>query len=280
MSHEYELLDSGRGQKLERFGEVTLARPCSQAVWKRQLSDEEWLKADALFVREPEPLWKSRKRLPREWKAEVSKVEFKLSVTDFGHLGVFPEHAQAWSWIQEEIRKSPKEMEMLNLFAYSGGATLAAAQAGAAVCHLDASKPMVAWARENAKLNGLEQAPIRWITDDAGKFLTREMKRGRTYEGIILDPPSFGRGTQGQTFKIEDDLPNLLIRCRRLIEKNPRFIWLSCHTPGLTPTVLQHLLGQAMEGLGGECGSGEMLLKGRDKVLNVPCGTYAWWRCG
>ena len=201
MNETYTLIDSGNQQKLERYGEYLIVRPCSQALWLPSLPQKEWDRADASFSREGGNAWNTKKKLPASWVVEIEGVRFKISPTDFGHLGVFPEHSQLWKGMKEAIarRKSP---QILNLFAYSGGATLAAAQTGAHVCHLDASKGMVAWARENAALNNLTKAPIRWIVDDVVKFLNREVKRGTRYDGIIVDPPSFGRGSQGEVFKM------------------------------------------------------------------------------
>jgi 23S rRNA (cytosine1962-C5)-methyltransferase len=278
----YTLIDSGKGRKLERFGEYLLSRPCSQAVWEPQLQEKEWKQAHAVFLREGDTKWIYNASVSDAWKINVSGINFKIAPTDFGHLGIFPEQRDFWDWIQSTIeqeksrRKEP--IQVLNLFAYSGGSTLAAAKAGAQVCHLDASKGMVAWARENAALNKLEQAPIRWIIDDASKFLGRELRRGKRYDAIILDPPSFGRGSKGEVFKIEEDLSNILKHCRDLLSENPLFVLFSCHTPGFTPIVMRHLLSQTMQGLPGTIDEGEMLLKGDSGVLPVPSGTYSRWK--
>ena len=212
----YELLDSGNGAKLERFGEVVLARPCAQAVWQPQ-RPARWKSADATFDREDGNRWHGRNRLPQEWVIDVDGTRFRLSGTDFGHLGIFPEQRAQWAWIRETVAAAGRPVRVLNLFAYSGGSTLAAARGGAEVCHLDASKGMVQWARANAALNGLESHPIRWIVDDAHKFLNREIRRGRRYDGIILDPPTYGRGGNGETYKIERDLTETLRLCRALL---------------------------------------------------------------
>lgn len=281
MSKEtYELIDSGKGQKLERFGPYLLIRPCAQAVWQPKLSTQEWNKADAIFSREQENKWTLLKSLPDRWQITVASIVFKLASTDFGHLGIFPEQKSSWEWIQKLLLPYSKQKNpprVLNLFAYSGGSTLAAAKAGAAVCHLDASKGMVTWARENAVLNGLEKAPIRWIVEDVRKFLMRERKRGSRYEGIILDPPSFGRGSKGELFKIEEEIVSLLEDCRALLSEKPLFVLFSCHTPGFSPLVMQHLLTQAMQGLPGKIEVGEMTLNGKENTLDVPSGTYARW---
>lgn len=273
----YELLDSGNGAKLERFGEIVLARPCAQAVWQPQ-RPARWKSADATFDREDGNRWHGRNRLPQEWVIDVDGTRFRLSGTDFGHLGIFPEQRAQWTWIRETVAAAGRPVRVLNLFAYSGGSTLAAARGGAEVCHLDASKGMVQWARVNAALNGLENHPIRWIVDDAHKFLNREIRRGRRYDGIILDPPTYGRGGNGETYKIERDLTETLRLCRALLSDSPLFLLLSAHTPGHTPIVLGNVLTQALRGLGGAVTSGEMVLAGAPDVFLLPSGAYARWQ--
>lgn len=281
MNDDYELLDSGGGRKLERFGQIVLARPCSQAVWAPRLPREAWAKAHASFDREDGNQWHNRGALPAVWNITVDGLVFKLSGTDFGHLGIFPEQRAQWRWIRETVAAAcharGAAVSVLNLFAYSGGSTLAAAAGGAEVCHLDASKGMVQWARENAALNHFETRPIRWIVDDAHKFLNREIRRGRHYDGVILDPPSFGRGQNGEMYKIEHDLPETLHLCRQLLSEQPLFILLSAHTPGYTPVVLHHVLSQAVAGLGGRIEVGEMELTGGTEALSTPSGVYARW---
>jgi len=263
----YQLIDSGNEKKFEQIGGYQLVRPCAQAVWKPGRS--EWKGADAHFSREPEGRWQFTQPLPSWWTAECGGVKFKISPTDFGHIGLFPEHAFLWDWMGGRLRPGTR---FLNLFAYTGGATLAAAKKGASVCHLDASKTMVAWARENAALNNLEKAPIRWIVDDVLKFLRREEKRGVRYDAILLDPPTFGRGAKGEVFKIERDLREILELCQRLLSDSPLFLVLSCHTPGYSPLVLNHLLSETMRG--GAVSCGEMTIPGPKPL---PCGTYACW---
>jgi len=301
---DYSLLDSGNGKKFERFGNVTLVRPCAQAVWQPALPATEWARATASFDREDGNRWEGRGRLPDSWNIRIDGLAFKLSGTNFGHLGIFPEQRAQWQWIQERISKVLKcesskvptqpsptgdndnfrtlelshfrtSPQVLNLFAYSGGATMAAALGGAAVCHLDASKGMVQWARENAALNNLHDRPIRWIDDDAHKFLHREIRRGNRYDAIILDPPTFGRGQNNEMYKIERDLPETLSLCKQLLSPTPLFILISAHTPGFSPTVLQNVLGQTMGN--GHCTCGEMLLTGAEGVLPTPSGTWARW---
>jgi 23S rRNA (cytosine1962-C5)-methyltransferase len=197
--------------------------------------------------------------------------------TDFGHLGLFPEQLPNWRWIRERCEAGATRV--LNLFAYTGAASLAAAEGGAEVCHVDASRGTVAWARENASLNGLDDAPFRWIVDEALKFARREARRGRRYEGIVLDPPSFGRGPKGEVFKIEEQLPPLLECCRSLLSDDARFVLLSSHSPGFSPRVLAHLLDASTEGLGGRVEAAEMLVSGSLGARDLPSGAHArWWR--
>jgi 23S rRNA (cytosine1962-C5)-methyltransferase len=257
----YELIDSGNGRKLERFGEWVIDRPSAQAVWHPQRGN--W-RPHATFTREPDGKWEGS--LPESWVIEIEGIRFLLSPTDFGHLGIFPEQNKSWNWIRSHSRPG---MNVLNLFAYSGGSTMAAAQGGAKVTHLDASKKMIAWAKENAALNGVGE--IRWIVDDVRKFLKREVKRGTRYDGIILDPPTFGRGAQGEVFKIEKDLLEILALCQEVFTDKPAFLLLTCHSPGFTPLVMQNLLGQMLEG---SVEVGEMVLAGK---IALPSGVYARW---
>ena len=276
----YELIDSGKGMKLERFGPYVLMRPCAQAIWKPQKDDSVWAGAHTTFTRSGGLQWKNRESIPESWVIEMDGMKFGLSGTDFGHVGVFPEQRAQWQWLRRVIvgegERRGTRMSVLNLFAYSGGSTLAAALAGAEVCHLDASSGMVAWARENAARNGLDKAPVRWIVDDVHEFLKRELRRGRKYDAMILDPPSFGRGRRGEVYKIDRDLPVTLEMCRGLLSERPRFVLMSCHTPGYTPLILANLLRQS-PGLRGDVESGEMILAGRPDVVPLPSGAYARW---
>ena len=271
MQDDYELLDSGDGRKLERFGKYVLARPCSQALWRPIQSPAEWAKADASFDREDGNRWHGRTNLPAEWTIETAGIKFKLGGTDFGHLGIFPEQRSQWRWIKDRVSTAHSSgLKVLNLFAYSGGSTLAAALGGAEVCHLDASKGMVEWARENARLNGLAEHPIRWIVDDAHKFMKREIRRGHRYDAIILDPPTFGRGAGGEMYKIERDLKETLSLVKELLSDHPSFVLFSSHTPGLSPVVAANVLGQLLPAAKLE--TGEMLLEGAS--LACPSGIY------
>jgi 23S rRNA (cytosine1962-C5)-methyltransferase len=274
----YELLDSGNFRKLERFGKYVLARPCSQAVWQPKLPSCEWKRADAIFTRIDDKKWQSSGELPDSWEVEIEGIVFKLSPTDFGHLGIFPEQARFWKWIKEFLKNEKTPAKVLNLFAYSGGVTMACAQAQAEVCHLDASKGMCSWAKENVALNGLQNAPIRWIIDDVQKFLSRELRRKSSYDAIILDPPTFGRGSQGEVFKIESHILPLLESCKKLLSDRPRFVLFSCHTPGFTPITLQNLLAQTLKECTGSIDSGEMVLSPTGcPQFDIPSGSFARW---
>lgn len=272
----YRLLDSGHGRKLEQFGAVRLDRPCAQAVWAPQLPATAWTGAQASFHRDQGNTWRRAAGLPESWEVEIGPVRFRARLTDFGHVGLFPEHRKVWDWMRPRLEGAARPPEILNLFAYTGGATVALARAGAGLCHLDASKKSVAWARENAALNGLESAPVRWIVDDAVKFLCREQRRGRGYDGILLDPPSFGRGAKQELFKIQDDLVRLMDLCRSVLNSQARFLVLTCHTPGYTPRVLHNLLHQVFKGRG-RLDAGEMMLEGDGSAYPVPSGAFAAW---
>ncbi len=268
----YTLIDSGNGEKLEQFGKYTLIRPCAQAVWRPSLSQSTWTCADAHFTRTPDLQWKLRRKIPEAWTVDHGGFKFHLKRTSFGHLGLFPEHAALWEGLETHLRKGAR---FLNLFAYSGGASLAAARAGAAVTHLDVAKGMVHWASDNAKLNEMAQYPIRWIAEEARKFLERSARRGEKFDAILLDPPTFGRGKGNQLFKIEDDLILLLEQCKRVLSETPLFVILSCHTPGYTPLVLKQLMRQIFTR--GDIDGGDLLLKG---PFDIPSGSFARWSVG
>ncbi len=272
----YELIDSGDGRKLERFGKYVLARPCSQALWSPLRGETAWARADASFDREDGNRWHGRVNLPKEWVIETAGIKFRLGGTDFGHLGIFPEQRAQWRWIRRTVESAGRSVSALNLFAYSGGSTMAAALGGAEVCHLDASKGMVEWARGNARLNALAERPIRWIVDDAVKFMKREVRRGRRYDAIILDPPTFGRGALGETYKIGRDLSETLRLVKALLSDKPLFVLFSSHTPGLSPIVAENIFSRLFPDAALE--SGEMLLEGRS--LQCPSGVYlrAVWK--
>lgn len=268
----YHFLDSGNGKKLEQFGSMRLVRPCSQAVWQPTLKESEWKKSHAEFIRDKG--WKGK--LPKTWEIQINRIHFIIKPTDFGHLGVFPEHEHIWKLMYDFLEPN---MNILNLFAYTGAATLTAAYEKAKVCHLDASPKSVTWAKELAHLNHLQDAPIRWIVDDAMKFLKREIKRNVHYDGVILDPPSFGRGKKQEVFKIEEHVFSLLQWVKQVLSPRPKFVFFSCHTPGFTPIVLQNLLEQSLGFTYGSYVSDEMCLV-PDKGKKLPMGAFAGWMHG
>jgi 23S rRNA (cytosine1962-C5)-methyltransferase len=239
---DYQLLDVGDGRRLERFGEVVLDRPCPAAEQVVRASPDDWGKADARFEGRDEQTgkWIDRRPLPERWTISQGPLCFELKRTDFGHLGFFPEQAENWDWIHHSsfiIHHS--SLKVLNLFAYTGGSTLAAAATGAEVVHVDAAKNIVAWARRNAELSGMADAPIRWIAEDAMKFVKRELKRGSRYDAVILDPPSYGHGPRGEVWRLAKHLPRLLALCAELTAGRPQFMLLTCHTPGYDSAALR-----------------------------------------
>jgi len=268
----YELLGSGDGRKLERIGDVIIDRPSPQAIWKKDESAP-WDSAQAVFKRKEGGTgdWIYPKDKPLDaWLIELGDLKFEIRLTGFGNIGVFPEHFAHFDWMSELIskRENPK---ILNLFAYTGGASMACARAGATVTHVDAAKSVNGWAISNAKQSGIPKEGLRFLADDALKFVNREDRRGNSYDGIILDPPTFGRGTKGEVWKIERDLFKLLDASERLLSENPQFVLLTCHSPGITPSVLSSML----ESLGKNTTSGEMLLRGSGPPL--PAGAFARW---
>jgi len=274
MHNDYELLDSGEGRKLERFGAVTVSRPCGQALWERQ-KPELWSKTVASFDREHGWQAQGIAELPSDWAITINGIAMRLAPTPAGHLGVFPETRFLWDWITDTLTPAGEGASVLNLFAYSGGATLAAARAGCSVCHVDSSRSMVKRARENAGLNQLEAAPIRWIVEDVGKFLDREIRRGRHYDAIMLDPPSFGHGVKGEQYRIDRDLAATLGQCRALLTDEPAFVLLTSHTQGATTAQLESRMGDSL-GVG-DIASGEMELTGASGVRPVGDGIWARW---
>lgn len=274
---DYELIDSGNGNKLERFADYVISRPDPRAIWQPSTSSEIWDRADASYVRKNETSgdWRIQRSAPTDWRIHYDQLTLILRATAFKHVGVFPEQAPNWRWIAKNIAGKP--VNVLNLFAYTGAATLAAAAAGARVTHVDASKPTIAWAKENAAASQLSHQPIRWILDDAYKFVTRESRRGVTYDGIIMDPPRFGRGTKGEVWKLEDDLPKLLSACRIILSPHPSFVLLNAYTADMSSIVLSRLLDDLMKDFGGTTGSGELALKDSSAGKLLPNGIFARW---
>jgi 23S rRNA (cytosine1962-C5)-methyltransferase len=277
---DYELLDTGNGEKLERWGDVILRRPDPQIIWPLKTENAEWKQADGHYHRSSSGggQWTYKRSLPDRWNISYGPLKFHIKPTSFKHTGLFPEQAVNWSWMMDKIRAAGRPIRVLNLFAYTGGATVAAASAGADVCHVDAAKGMVQWAKENAELSGLGSAPIRYITDDVFKFVQREERRGRQYEAIIMDPPSYGRGPNGEMWKLEENLFPFLESCLAILSDKPLFILVNSYTTGLSPTVLQNLLHLSIRRkFGGKLDCGEIGLPITRSGMALPCGIYGRW---
>ena len=279
---EFEILDASAGEKLERWGGVVLIRPDPQVIWKTERGPE-WDRADARYLRSASGggSWEKRSLRKEEWTISYGALRFRIQPTGFKHTGLFPEQAVNWDLMAELIRSAGRPVKVLNLFAYTGGATLACAAAGASVCHVDAAKGMVAWARENAALSGLSGAPVRWIVDDCKKFIEREIRRGSRYDAVVMDPPSYGRGPGGEVWKLEDSVFELCGLAARLLSDKPLFFLLNSYTAGLSPSVMEYILSVAIgtEVLRhGAVFSSEIGLPVRKTGLILPCGSTALWR--
>ena len=285
---DYRLLDTGNGKKLERFGPFTFIRPAAQAIWAPLLPAEEWDKAHGEFTHHKgQPAgggeWEYFSKVPMDgWSLKFRELVFEVKPTRFGHLGMFPEQAINWPWIMEQIQSHQgSEVRVLNIFGYTGGSTLAAAWAGAQVTHLDASKTSVTWARKNLELSGLAERPVRWIVDDVTKFLTREQRRGKKYDALIIDPPSFGRGPKGELWKIETHLAELMKLCKSVLSDKPLFVVLTTHSPGVSGLTLKNLiLEYLIPANAGEAQMGDMYLHDATSGRHLPNGFFARVRSG
>lgn len=276
---DYQVLDAGDGMKLESWSGILLARPDPQVVWERQ-NPGLWNRASAVYHRSATGggEWEYRKKLPDRWTVSFRDLKFYVRPTGFKHTGLFPEQSANWAFVMDKLKENP-EAEVLNLFAYTGGATLAAARAGARVTHVDAAKSMVAWAKENAELSGLGEAHIRYIVDDCLKFVLREQRRGKKYQGIIMDPPSYGRGSGGQVWKIEENLFELVCECAKLLSDRPLFFIINSYTTGLSSVVTENMLRICVaEKLGGNIQADNLVLPIAQGGLYLPCGTTARWQ--
>ncbi len=274
---DYRILDAGNGMKLENWGGVTLLRPDPQAAWPMYASDV----PDAVYHRSSHGggEWEYMRALPESWRIQYKDMTFLVRPTGFKHTGLFPEQAVNWDWMRGLLEKRKGEKRVLNLFAYTGGATLACAKAGASVVHVDAAKGMIAWAKENMLLNGLASAPVRFLIDDVMKFVLREIRRGNRYDAVIMDPPSYGRGPNGEMWKIETHLYELVENCVRLLSNDPCFFLINSYTTGLAPSVLKNILSVALGGRGGRAESDEIGLPIERGGLLLPCGaTGRWWK--
>lgn len=276
---DYSVLDTSNGEKLEKWGNYFLVRPDPQVIWNTKKELNEWGKPNAHYFRSTTGggKWEFY-NLPEVWQINYKDLTFNLKPMSFKHTGIFPEQAVNWDWLREKIKGANREIKVLNLFAYTGGATIAAAKEGALVCHIDSAKGMVAWAKENAKSSGLENAPIRYIVDDCIKFVEREIKRGNKYDAIIMDPPSYGRGPNGEVWKIEEQLYSLLNKCTEIMSEKPLFFLLNSYTTGLSPSTMEYMLGVTVgKKFGGKCFADEIGIKVKSTGLMLPCGSSARW---
>lgn len=278
---EYEIIDMAHGEKLERWGNVYLRRPDPQVIWAKE-STNLWNKADANYYRSNKGggNWEKTKNIPDRWTITYHDMTFNLKLMGFKHTGLFPEQAYNWNYMQSKIKDAGRHIKVLNLFAYTGGATVACLKAGASVVHVDSSKGMVDWAKENVMSSGLEDRPVRYIVDDVIKFVEREIRRGNIYDAIIMDPPSFGRGANGEVWDIEKDLDNLIELCTQVLSDQPLFFIINSYTTGLSPIVLENVLKLHMQpNREGIITSGELGLPMKDSDLILPCGIFGRWEC-
>ena len=278
--NDYELIDASSGERLERWGDIILIRPDPQIIWNTPKTDKRWKEPNAIYHRSSSGggKWDIKKQVPNVWNISYKNLTFNIKMMNFKHTGVFPEQAINWDFFEDIISNSATETNVLNLFAYTGGATLACAKAGAKVCHVDAAKGMVSWARENAKISNLENKPIRWIIDDCEKFITREIKRGHKYDGIIMDPPSYGRGPKGEIWKLEDNLYDFVVLCEKALSENPKFFVINSYSTGLSPAVMNCILNQTIaKKHGGYVFSDEIGLPVTSSDIIIPAGATAVW---
>lgn len=276
---EYEIIDCSKGEKLERWGDYILLRPDPQVLWDLPRKNPAWKKLNGHYHRSNKGggEWEFFD-LPKPWSINYKDLTFHLKPFTFKHTGLFPEQAVNWDWFSEKIRNANREIKVLNLFAYTGGATLAAAKAGAKVTHVDASKGMVTWGKENAVASGLEDAPIRWLVDDCVKFVEREIRRGNHYDGIIMDPPSYGRGPKGEIWKLEEKIHPFIALASQLLSDNPLFFLVNSYTTGLAPAVLTYMIStEVCAKFGGCVESQEIGLPVKESGLILPCGASGRW---
>ncbi len=280
-SSGYELLDSGEGQKLERFGDITLSRPDPQVLWKKGLSQEEWDKADAVFSRKQNSSkWNIKGKLDQSWKVNLNDITFNIKLLPSKHLGIFPEQVGQWRWLEEKIKSRSiknKKVSVLNLFAYTGGATISSAKAGAEVCHVDSSEFVVGLAKQNLKDSGLGEKPVRFIVDDARKFVERELKRGNKYDVVLMDPPVYGKGIKKEVWKIEEDLLPLLSKIKKILSDDPLAVVLNGYASNYSGTTYSEVLDGVLGGLGGTLESGELAIKESKQGRLLTAGIFARW---
>ena len=276
---DYKILDMADGQKLEKWGDVILSRPDPQIIWKEKTFPNKWNKANARYNRSKTGggSWDYKTKLPESWQIKYKNLTFNIKPMGFKHTGLFPEQAVNWDWMIDKIKSSKREIKVLNLFAYTGGATVACLSAGASVCHVDSSKGMVAWAKENVNSSGLKEAKVRYIVDDVIKFVQREIRRGNKYDAIIMDPPSYGRGTSGEVWQFENNISDLVALCTEVLSDNPLFFLINSYTTGISAEVLANILKLNLKEHKGKISAGEIGLPMKDSELVLPCGIYAKW---
>ena len=275
---DYEILDMANGEKLEKWGDIFLIRPDPQIIWKDKTKPELWKKANAHYHRSKSGggEWEYIKRVPESWQIKYKDLTFNLKPMGFKHTGLFPEQAVNWDFMINKIKNAGREIKVLNLFAYTGGATVACSYAGASVCHVDSSKGMTAWAKENVQSSGLGDRPVRFIIDDVIKFVQREIRRGNKYDAIVMDPPSYGRGANGEVWNIEESLYKLVELCTEVLSDKPLFFLINSYTTGLSPTILSNILSLTIKAKG-KITCGEIGLPMKDSKLILPCGIYGRW---
>ena len=274
---DYKIIDMANGQKLEKWGNFILSRPDPQIIWKEKSFSAEWKKADAVYNRSKTGggAWKYNQKLPENWQVKYKALTFNIKPMGFKHTGLFPEQAVNWDWMIDKIKKEKREIKVLNLFAYTGGATVACLYAGASVCHVDSSKGMVSWAKENVQSSGLADKKIRYIVDDVNKFVAREIRRGNKYDAIIMDPPSYGRGANGEVWQFENNIYDLIELCKQVLSDNPLFFLINSYTTGVSSTVLANILNLTIgKKFKGQVSSGEVGLPMENSNLILPCGIY------
>ena len=276
--NDYEILDMANGEKLERWGNIILIRPDPQIIWKDKSKPALWKKANAHYHRSKSGggEWEYIKNVPKVWQIKYKNLTFNLKPMGFKHTGLFPEQAVNWDFMMNKIKNAGRPIKVLNLFAYTGGATVACAAAGASVCHVDSSKGMTAWAKENVASSGLADRPVRFIIDDVIKFVQREIRRGNKYDAIVMDPPSYGRGANGEVWNIEESLYTLVELCKEVLSDKPLFFLINSYTTGLSPTILANILKMTIKKKG-KVICGEVGLPMKDSDMILPCGIFGRW---
>ena len=277
---DYEVLDMANGEKLERWGKYLLVRPDPQIIWHQKTNEGKWKEANAIYNRSKTGggSWSYKTKLPDSWRINYKELTFNIKLMGFKHTGLFPEQAVNWDWMIDKIKNAKRPVKVLNLFAYTGGASVACLYAGASVCHVDSSKGMVSWAKENVIASNLQDRAIRYIVDDVVKFVSREIRRGNFYDAIIMDPPSYGRGSNGEVWQFEDSINDLVELCMKVLSDNPLFFLINSYTTGISSSVLSNILKLNMnEKYKGKISSGEIGLPMQSSDLVLPCGIYGRW---